>query len=101
MSETAYKDYIIKENDEGYFQIGNMEFPTFDEALDWVDSEFEETDYPIIESKPRLRTYRFFYVDDETDRCFSEDVDAYNFQEAERLLRSNYDVYSIVGYYII
>lgn len=94
MSETMYDGYIIIENDDGYYQIGNVEFPTYDEALEWVDSEKQD-----FEPSTKLHTYIFYYIDNYTDSCYSEEVIARSRYEAEILLRRNNDVYHIVDCY--
>lgn len=97
MEDYDYKGYRIYVTDEGYFQIGDSEFPTLEEAMDWVDSQ-EESD---ILDEPKVHKYIFFYVDRKTDRSFEVCIEAESYKEAERRLRREYDVYMIAGYYRI
>jgi hypothetical protein len=48
-----------------------------------------------------LKTYIFFYVDDYTDRSFEAYIEAHNYQEAEKKLRREYDVYHIISWDIL
>jgi len=56
MNEYEYGGYIITETPEGYFVIGAFEFPSYEEATDWVDQ--------MNEPEP-IHTYQIFYVTDD------------------------------------
>ena len=53
-----YKGYTITETEDGYWQVDQYEFPTYEEALDWIDS-MEDT--PRF-GAPKLHTYQVSYV---------------------------------------
>ena len=99
MNEYDYKGYTIIETSDGYYQIGDFEFPSLDDAMDWVDDM--ETDTPAPAKEPKLHTYLFFYVDRATDAAFEAKVVAKDLSEAKKILRQNYDVYSIADYYVL
>lgn len=52
-----YRGYKIEENPYGIF-IGDMEFISYEEATEWVDSQLEETPMAPVQ----LQTYRVFFV---------------------------------------
>lgn len=97
MEEYFYKGYTIVETEDGYYQVDQFEFPSYDEATEWID-DMEET--PAY-TEPRLHTYLFFYVDKGTDQAFEAKVLAHDLTEAKRILRQNYDVYTIADYDIL
>ena len=98
MNEYDYKGYVITENYDGYYVIGEYEFTSLDEAMDWVD-DLEPTEN--IPAEPKLNTYQFFFIDDGTDRSFDAYIEARSYEEAERKLRRNYDVYQITDWYLL
>jgi len=97
MNEYFYKGYTIVETEDGYYQIDRFEFPSYDEATEWVDSMEETPEYKA----PKLHTYLFFYIDNATDQAFQAKVVAQDLQDAKCLLRDNYDVYMITDYDIL
>jgi len=97
MEDYDYKGYRIYVTDDGYFQVGESEFISLEDAMDWIDSQ-EEPD-TLEESK--VHKYIFFYVDRKTDRSFEVCIEAKSYKEAERILRRSYDVYMITDYYKI
>ena len=92
-----YRGYGINEVDD-CFQVGRIQFESFDAALDWID---DELDYLPEPAPPKLHKYIIFYVDRATDRCFEAVIDGYTYNEAEATLRKEYDVYSIADWYKI
>ena len=103
MDSIDYKGYEIFETLDGYYTIGDIEFYSIDEAMDWVD---DQEDYvapapvkPTIAAPERIHTYHFFYVDRATDRSFNVLIEAKNYKEAEKKLRREYDVYRIADCY--
>ena len=98
MDDYDYRGYSISETPDGTYIIDDFEFPTFCEAIEWVDDMVKESTEP---QKPKLHNYLFFYIDNATDQSFEAKVLAYNLEEAKKLLRQNYDVYSIVDYDIL
>ena len=97
MNEYFYMGYNIVETEDGYYQVGDFEFPSYDEAIEWIDDVMAEP-APV---KSKLHTYLFFYVDKATDQAFQATVKAQNLQEAKSLLRDAYDVYMITDYDIL
>jgi len=99
MDDFDYKGYIISSADDGNYLVAGIEFPSLDEAMDWVDDAVDsgETDLP----EPRLHTYLLFYIDNATDRAFEAKVVAKTLSEAKSILRQNYDVYAITDYTIL
>lgn len=61
MNEYEYGGYVINETSDGYFVIGDFEFPSFEEATEWVDQ--------MNEPEP-IHTYQLSYVtrDEYSDR---------------------------------
>ena len=96
MEEYEYRGYTIIENSDGYFEVAHYEFPSMEEAMDWVD---EQEDYVPEVHSPEMHKYIFFYVDKATDRCFEALIEADNYKNAEKILRAEYDVYSIADWY--
>ena len=93
-----YRGYKIYETPDGYYTVGDIEFYSVDEAMDWVD---EEEDYVPPPKPKKLHKYIFFYVDRATDCSFEVVIDAYSYEEAEKKLYRDYDVYSIADWYKI
>ena len=100
MNEYEYNGYVITENYDGYYVVGEYEFPSLDEAMDWIDDLNPVDDVQGI-SEPTLHTYHIFFVDDGTDRSFDAYEEAYSYEEAERKLRRDYDVYHIIDWDIV
>lgn len=88
-----YKGYIITISDSGNFQVDDLEFPTFDEAMDWIDSMEDSPATPITHNQ--LHTYLFFFVDNATDRSERAYIKAKNYNDAVDILYADYDVYQI------
>ena len=84
MDEYEYRGYTIIENDNGYYVIEDIEFPSYDEACDWVDDQL----YGMETPEPELHTYHIFYAT--ADRGYDDYVSAYSKAEAERKLRKQY-----------
>ena len=85
MNEYEYGGYIIKETPEGYF-IGDFEFPSFEEATEWVDM--------MNEPEP-MHAYLLFYVtvDGYSDR---ENIRAHSKADAlNKLLAMHSDIDSV------
>lgn len=101
MDSIDYRGYEIFETQEGYYTIGDIEFYSIDEAMDWVDEQEDYIPEPKQPEPLKLHKYIFFYVDKATDRSFEAVIEAYNYKEAEQKLRSQYDVYSIADWYQI
>lgn len=98
MWDYTYRGYQIDETETGNFVVNGVEFPTCDEALDWIDSELSESE--DVES-PVLHTYRIFYIDDHDDRQYEEIISAYSYEEAKEILMFEYDVYTITSGFLI
>lgn len=96
MEEYEYRGYTIIENSDGYFEVADLEFPSIDEAMDWVD---EQEDYIPEPNPSELHKYVFFYIDQATDMSFEVMIEAANYKNAEKKLRREYDVYSIADWY--
>jgi hypothetical protein len=106
MENYFYKGYLIEETSDGYYLIEQdisgeqYEFPSLDEAMDWVDEM--PASAPIAKpKKSEVHTYLLFYVDNATDRAFEAEVRARSLQEAEAILRQEYDVYMITDYTVL
>lgn len=99
MWDYTYRGYQIDETETGNFVVSGVEFPTCDEALDWIDSELSD-DSDDVES-PVLHTYLIFYVDNQDDRKYKEIISAYSYEEAKEILMSEYDVYTITDGFLI
>lgn len=100
MENYFYKGYLIEETSDGYYLIEQYEFPSLDEAMDWVDEMSASA--PIAKpKKSEVHTYLLFYVDNATDRAFEAEVRAGSLQEAEAILRQEYDVYMITDYTVL
>lgn len=95
MEDYDYGGYRIYVTLDGYFQVKNYEFPTLEEAMDWIDAQ----DDAMPEEKSNK--YIIFYIDRSTDKAFQVCIEAKSYKEAERILRKNYDVYMIADYYKI
>ena len=78
MNEYMYRGYTIIENDDGYYVIEDIEFPTYDEACDWVDDQL----YGLSEENQQLHTYHIFFAT--ADRGYDEYISAYSEAEAKR-----------------
>ena len=92
-----YKDYWIESDEAGYYHIGFIEFPSVDEAMDWVDAKESYE----AKRRPVMHTYLFFYVDKATDQSYQARIQAENYKEAEKILYQDYDVYHIAGYDVL
>ena len=103
MNSIDYKGYEIFETPDGYYTIGDIEFYSIDEAMDWVDDQedydTQESLQPPLVTPERIHTYHFFYVDRATDRSFNVLIEAKNYKEAEKKLCRGYDVYRITDCY--
>ena len=97
MNEYFYRGYNIVETKDGYYRVGDFEFPSYDEAIEWVDDVMAEQ-APV---KSKLHTFLFFYVDNATDQAFQAKVVAKDLQEAKSILKDNYDVYMITDYDVL
>lgn len=96
MDEYEYKGHIITETEDGYWQVGQYEFPSYDEALDWIDSEEE---LPEV-SDSRTFVYRVHYVD--TDGYPDQiDIISDSRESAERQAAQCCDVDYYTGTYVI
>lgn len=99
MEGFEYKGYIITLSDGGNFQVDDLEFPTFDEAMDWIDSLEDSPATPLAHNQ--LHTYLFFFVDNATDRSEQACIKAKNYNDAVDILYANYDVYHIADYDVL
>ncbi len=91
MDEYIYRGYTITETSDGYYAIGDMEFPSYDEACDWVDAELEstlETEEDLGDSK-KIHTYIIYYIAD--NRAYETPVEAPNIAEAKKVIWRDYD----------
>lgn len=96
MWDYTYRGYQIDETETGNFVVNGVEFPTCDEAMDWIDSELSnDVELPV------MHTYQIFYVDNYDDRQHKEIISAYSYEEAKEILMSEYDVYTITGGFLI
>ena len=88
MSSYDYKGYVIFEDSEGYYIVDGIEFPSYDEACDWIDDtcDTDDTDF----DEPVMRTYHIFYVTTDYTCGYDEFIDAYSPEEAEQKLRKMY-----------
>ena len=84
MDEYDYRGYTITE-DAGYFYIGDREFYSIDDAMDWVDDMLTEDEYGYI--VPTLNVYHIHYVTKSYDRGYDEFVEAQTEEDAIRKLR--------------
>lgn len=97
MEEYEYNGAIITETFDGNYAIGDVEFPTLDEAIDWWD---EQND--VYESEPpKKNKYVIFYIDNATDLSFEVCIEATSYKEAEKILRREYDVYAVTDWYVV
>lgn len=97
MEEYEYNGCIISENLDGNYEIEGYEFPTLDEAVDWLD---EQSDLAEPEDT-KLHKYVIFYIDKATDMSFEVCIEATNYKEAERILRKEYDVFAVTDWYMV
>ena len=98
MESIDYRGHEIFITPEDYYDVGDIEFSSLDEAMDWID---EQEDYVPEPKSPKMHKYIFFYVDRATDRSFEEVIEAHNPKEAEKKLRQECDVYHIADWYKI
>lgn len=96
-TSSMYKGYEIIGLEDGDFIVGDNRFPTYDEAMEWIDSNCEESET----SMPIPHQYKMFYVDGATDRCLETIITASSYREAKKLLIKDYDVYRIIAYDLI
>lgn len=80
MNEYEYGGYIINETSDGYFVIGDFEFPSYEEATAWIDQ--------MNEPEP-MHTFLLFYVtaDGYSDR---ENISAHSRADALNKLLAMY-----------
>lgn len=97
MEEYEYNGSIITETFDGNYMVDDVEFPTLDEAIDWLDDQVDIPETP----EHKLHTYVIFYIDNATDMAFEVSIQAYNFKEAEKILRRDYDVFAVTDWYVI
>ena len=95
MEPEYYRGYLIELNDNGYYEIcfNNeiVEFVSYEEALDWIDSQLEE---------PKMHTYHVFYAT--KDRGYDEFIQAYSSKEAEaKVWNMHDDILYITGINLI
>ena len=88
MNEYDYNGYTITEVPEGYYAVNGIQFPSYDEACDWID---EVLHYPPFTTNPNpvpeLHTYHISYVTKSYDRGYDEYITAYTPEAAEKYLR--------------
>lgn len=101
MEEYEYRGYTISQTRDGYFEItvGNTtyEFPSYDEAADWVDQEIAD---PTPKYSAKLHTYHIFYVTDSYYQGYDAYVQAYNIGDAiGRLEQANPDLAYITDWF--
>ena len=82
MEEYDYKGYTITE-DNGYFYVGDNEFYSLDDAMDWIDDTVEEVD----DTPSVPYTYHIYYVTKDYNRGYDDFIEAYNEEEAIRKLK--------------
>lgn len=100
MEDFEYNGFIITETDDGYFQTEGVEFPSVEDAMDWIDSLLADAE--ITKSAPqKLHTYQIFYVDNATDRAFETKIKARTWAEAQEILYEEYDVYMVTDFTVL
>lgn len=99
MTSYDYKGYTISETSDGYYQVGEYEFPSFDEAMDWIDEDIQETcealppyDERFSEPERTMHKYLIYFAEYGLDQGSMMPVDAYSEAEAESWLRRHFDV---------
>ena len=95
MTSYDYKGYTISETSDGYYQVGEYEFSSFDEAMDWIDEDVQddiEDVSPYNEVLPQKHKYLIYFAEYGLDQGSMMPVDAYSEAEAESWLRRHFDV---------
>lgn len=100
MEEYNYRGYPIGYNTAGNYEIDFddcvMEFVSYDEATEWIDSYLEK--HP----KPVLHTYHIFYVTEDYIQGYDDYITAYNENDAiAQLKQLNPDLEYITDCYQI
>jgi len=67
-----YNGYTIVETDDGIF-VGNMEFISYEDAEEWIDSQVNSTDDSASSTfdYAELHTYRVFFTPPKSDQYIS------------------------------
>ena len=95
MTSYDYKGYTISETSDGYYQVGEYEFPSFDEAMDWIDEDIQDDveDISLYNEEPiQKHKYLIYFAEFGLDQGSMMPVDAYSEAEAEDWLRKHFDV---------
>ena len=88
MNEYEYRNYVIVETPDGYYQVGEYEFPSYEEACDLID-DLLDTSEPD-ENSSMLKTFHIFYVTKSYRQGYDEFVEAYSEEEAIQKLKRKY-----------
>lgn len=100
MEEYSYRGYSIEYNEFGNYEIDFddcvMEFTTYEEATEWIDTYLDEHSTHA----PKLHTYHIFFATEDYDRGYDEIVTAYSEDEAiSKVRRLNPDLAYITDCY--
>ena len=93
-NEFDYKGYVITENFVGNYEVNGYEFPTIEEAMDWIDDldTTEESEGPYM--------YYVSYLVANGNRHYDEYLWAYDKQDAINQVKSdNPDLYRLLQCY--
>ena len=98
-----YCGYIITETEDGYFAVDDCEFPTYDDACDYIDSLLGyPTVYDGSSLVPELHLYHIFYVTKSMDRGYDDYISAYSEDDAiVELKRKHRDIAYIADIYVV
>ena len=95
MTSYDYKGYTISETSDGYYQVGEYEFPSFDEAMDWIDEDIQDDtdDISLYNEEPiQKHKYLIYFAERGLDQGSMIPVDAYSEDDAVAWLRRHFDV---------
>lgn len=94
MNEYDYKGYIITENLAGNYEVNGCEFPSLDEAMDWVD------DIKSTEEPAEQHIYYVSYLIDKGNSHSEDYIWAYDSRDAIRRIKmQNPDLHRVLQCY--
>ena len=99
MESIDYRGYEIVITPEDYYDVGDIEFSSLDEAMDWIDEDIQETcealppyDERFSEPERTMHKYLIYFAEYGLDQGSMMPVDAYSEAEATDWLRKHFDV---------